>query len=107
MTDEAAWIKKQQIEDRANRRLSATRYSANVLVWRELLGWLHKNVPDGVRSGRLNAEFIVTKEAFDDIPGDDIKSFENPTGETVWTKKFEIPGSPTFTMRLTCFGEDA
>lgn len=99
----APWI----LKERAARRESATRYSANLLVWKELLGWLHQHVPDDVRSGRLNAEFIVTKKAFDNIPGDDIKSYENPTGETVWTKKFEIPGAPTFSMRITCFGEDS
>lgn len=99
----APWI----LKERATNRLKATRYSANLLVWEELLGWLRQHVPNDVRSGRLSAEFIVTQEAFDNIPGDDVKAYENPTGESVWTKKFEIPGSPTFTMRITCLGGDA
>lgn len=99
--DAAPWIAKQRLEARAANRLAAHRYSANILAWEELMGWLYKYCPTECRAGRVNGELIVTQEAFDNIPGDEIKAFENPLGQSVWRKKFEVPGTPTFTLSIT------
>jgi hypothetical protein len=91
------------LQERRVRRHAATRYSAGILVWDEVSAWLKKYLPSATRQGRLQADLVVTMEAFDDSPGDDIQQFTNPLGETVYRKKLLVPGSPTAEIRLIAF----
>jgi hypothetical protein len=52
-------------------------------------------------AGRINGELTVeTWEAFDAIAGDE-QVFTAPSGRRVWSKKVEVKGTPTVSLRVT------
>ena len=93
------------LQERAVRREMAGRYSAGILTYNEVEAWMRTYFPQQVRSGRLHGELVVTLEAMDNVPGDDVQRFTNKLGESVYRKKLSVPGSPTVEITLTAYEE--
>lgn len=82
----------ERAEARSLSRSMATRYSAGILTMRELSAWLAKH-HDEIRTGHIKLDLIVTREAFDDLPGDDIKCSNNAQFESVFRKTGLVKGA--------------
>lgn len=75
-------------------------YASGILNFTELLGAVAA-LRKHVRTGRIQGELLVTPEAFERVPSDDIERFPNGQGEEFLRKKLTVYGSPMAIMTIT------